>query len=493
MISGPSVSGDAGADPLRQRPGPGREQQHQQGHRQRGGAGLDRGVAERDLEEGDEQEEEAAERRVDDEGDAVGGAELARAEDLQRQHRVGAAALVDEEGDEGEDAAGRSDEDRRRGAPFRRLDQRVGGAGEAERRQHGAAEVEAATGGDRVAALGHVPGRRPGDEGADRQVDQEDRPPGDRPDQVAAEQRPDRRRDPAQPRPGADRAGAVAGPEAGLDDRQAARGQQRPADPLQQPGEDQHLGVGGDRAEQRGEGEEADAEDEDPPPPVAVAERAAEQDQRGQGQQVAVEDPLQGAGAGAEVAADVGQGDVDDGAVEEGHPRAGDGRPPSSQRPPELSKSRPEPRLDRLRPQAHRSSSGGSACGPSGYISRSCSSLISRVLVMASAGAPTTSQSWSAVGVVEELAHRARLDQQRVQRRQGQRLAAVDPHPAAALEQHVELLLGEVAVLGRGLPGRQAPQPRPQLARLELLAEVGVLTDIWFEGRQKASAARSRR
>ena len=159
----------------------------------------------------------------------------------------------------------------------------------------------------------------------DRQVDDEDRPPGDRADQVAAEQRPERRRHAAQPRPGADRAGAVAGPEAGLDDRQAAGRQQGAADPLDQPGDDQQLGARRDRAEQRGGGEEADAEDEDAPPPVAVAERAAEQDQRGEGQQVAVEDPLQGAGAGAEVAADVRQGDVDDGAVEEGHPRAGDG------------------------------------------------------------------------------------------------------------------------------------------------------------------------
>ena len=65
--------------------------------------------------------------------------------------------------------------------------------------------------------------------------------------------------------------------------------------------------------------------DEDAAAPVAVAERPAEQDQRGERQQVAVEDPLQGAGRCVEVAADVGQRDVDHGAVEEGHPRAQDG------------------------------------------------------------------------------------------------------------------------------------------------------------------------
>src|SRR5262249_44337482 len=71
--------------------------------------------------------------------------------------------------------------------------------------------------------------------------------------------------------------------------------------------------------------EGADPDHEHAAAPVAVAERAAEQDQRGQRQQVAVEDPLQRAGAGAEVLADLRQRDVDDGAVEERHPRAGDG------------------------------------------------------------------------------------------------------------------------------------------------------------------------
>ena len=207
----------------------------------------------------------------------------------------------------------------------RRLDQRVGGAGEPERRQRRAAQVDPAaspSGRCSPARAGSPPRRRRSPIGrlitkiARQEIGA---------DQVAAEQRPERRRHPAQPRPGADRAGAVAGPEAGLDDRQAARRQQRPADALDEPGEDQQLRARRHRAEQRGDGEEPDAEDEDAPPPVAVAERAAEQDQRGQGQQVAVEDPLQGAGAGAEVAADVRQGDVDDGAVEEGHPRAGDG------------------------------------------------------------------------------------------------------------------------------------------------------------------------
>src|SRR5213076_2230307 len=75
-------------------------------------------------------------------------------------------------------------------------------------------------------------------------------------------------------------------------------------------------------AEQRGEREQADSEDEDSSPSVSVAERSSEQYQRRERQQVAVEDPLQRGGRGVEIAADVGQRDVDYGAVEKRHPRA---------------------------------------------------------------------------------------------------------------------------------------------------------------------------
>ena len=167
-----------------------------------------------------------------------------------------------------------------------------------------------------VPGLGNVAGGHHGHEQADRDVDQEDRPPGDRLDQVAAEQRAERRGDAAEPRPRPDRPGPVALPEARLDHRQAARGEQGAADALQQPGGDQRVGARGDRAEQRRRGEPGDADHEDPPPAVAIPERPTEQDQGGEGEQVAVQDPLQGARLGSEVLADARQGDVDDGAVE---------------------------------------------------------------------------------------------------------------------------------------------------------------------------------
>ena len=51
------------------------------------------------------------------------------------------------------------------------------------------------------------------------------------------------------------------------------------------------------------------------------------------------------------------------------------------------------------------------------------------------------------------------------------RFAVADPHAAGPLEQDVELLLDGMAVPRRGLSGLQAPEPRPQVHRLELLPQ----------------------
>ena len=70
-------------------------------------------------------------------------------------------------------------------------------------------------------------------------------------------------------------------------------------------------------------------DDEDPPPPVEVAERASQQQQRRERHEIGVESPLQPGETPAEVLADVRQGDVDDGGVEEGDARAGHAWPRS--------------------------------------------------------------------------------------------------------------------------------------------------------------------
>jgi len=87
--------------------------------------------------------------------------------------------------------------------------------------------------------------------------------------------------------------------EAGLDDGQAARCQQGPADALQRSGGDQQRQRRCEAAQQRRQREQMAADDEDAPPPEAVAQRAAQQDERSQRERVAVDDPLQAADAAA--------------------------------------------------------------------------------------------------------------------------------------------------------------------------------------------------
>ena len=101
---GPIVIGSRGADALRERARPRREQEHQQRHRHQRRARLERRVAQRELELEHDHEQRAAERAVHRERRAVGAAELPVAEQPQRQHRVRAAVLDDEERDDRADA-----------------------------------------------------------------------------------------------------------------------------------------------------------------------------------------------------------------------------------------------------------------------------------------------------------------------------------------------------------------------------------------------------
>ena len=153
----------------------------------------------------------------------------------------------------------------------------------------------------------------------DRHVEQERPAPSGTADERAAQEGTDRAGRTAESRPRADRRGAVVGAEAGLDDREAARCEERAADTLQDACADEHLDVRRDPANQRRECEPRRADHEDLAAADAVAERAAEQDQRRECEQVAGEHPLQRAHACMEVATDVGQRDVDDRGVERRH------------------------------------------------------------------------------------------------------------------------------------------------------------------------------
>ena len=84
-----------------------------------------------------------------------------------------------------------------------------------------------------------------------------------------------------------------------------------------------------------------------------------------------------------------------------------------------------------------------------------------------------TSHKRVVVGVVEDLSDRLRIDHDRRQR--GEREQVVrDANPSGALEHHVQLGLPAVAVPRGGLARTQSPEPRAELARLELLGDVGV-------------------
>ena len=241
-------------------------------------------------------------------------------EDVERQHRVPLAPLDDDEGDQGRDADDGADRHQQR--PRAGLDQRRRHAAEADRAERGAGQVETGEAGpDRPAARDSSR-----DSGTWRsatttasaasgmlirkircQSISTSQPPTNGPTAAA---------DAAEPRPGADRAAPVVRVERRRDDRQAARRQQRAADALQHPAGDQQLDAGRQPAERGREREPDDPDDEDPAPPVLVAERAAEQDERGERERVAVHRPLQAGEVGAEVAADRGQRDVDDGGVD---------------------------------------------------------------------------------------------------------------------------------------------------------------------------------
>ncbi len=344
---------DAGADALRQSSGAGREKQHEHRDRDGGGARLQGGVAEHGLQLDDDEEERDAQRRVHDEGRAVGPAELPRLEDVERDERRLHAHLDERERDERDEPDEAGEDHERRPAVGRALDQCEHDAGEAERRRAGADEVRprARLG---VVALGHVAHRHPQRDGGERDVDEEHETPGDGVDEPTAQERADRSGDPSQSRPCADRRAVVLGTEAGGDQREAAGNEHRAAHTLEGSRRDQCADARRKAAQHGRDGEPHEPDHEHAPPAVLVAERAAQQEQRAQRQQVAVERPLQTRQPAAEIVPDVGQRHVDDRRVEERDARAEDGgedHPPPARRP-ELDELRGSGRTGRLRHEA---------------------------------------------------------------------------------------------------------------------------------------------
>ena len=207
----------------------------------------------------------------------------------------------------------------------RGLDEPVGQAGQEQRRPARAPTLSTrpALVGSRVSGTWRAV--MASDRRRHREVDVEDPAPGPDGEEVAADERAGRRRDAAQPRPGADGAGAVLGAERGLQDGEAGRGEERPADALDHPGRDEQPGARGHAAAGRRDGEPDDPDGEDALAAVAVAEGSPEEEEGGQRERVAGDDPLQRADAAVELAADGGERDADDGRIEKGDAGAEDG------------------------------------------------------------------------------------------------------------------------------------------------------------------------
>ena len=109
------------------------------------------------------------------------------------------------------------------------------------------------------------------------------------------------------------------GGERGRDQRQRRGRGQCGTEALQSSSGEQQRFVGRQAAEQRGDAEDDQADHEDPAPSVEVTEAAAEQQQAAEGQRVAGDHPGQVGAGDVEIGLDVGQRDVDDGAVQHHH------------------------------------------------------------------------------------------------------------------------------------------------------------------------------
>ncbi len=201
------------------------------------------------------------------------------------------------------------------------VDEQFGDAEHGDRAQRQAQRIQRP--GRPVSGLRHEHrrGQRQGDH---RQVHQEDPPPAQGVDQRAADQRADRRGEPEDARPEADRPG----PAHRIVDRRGQRGQrvgaeQRGAAALHHPDGDQLVGAAGQRTAQRADPEHQQPRAEHGAPPEPVPDGPGQEQQHREGQRVGVHHPGQLRGAGGEFGTEGGQGDVHRGRVEAGDEQRG--------------------------------------------------------------------------------------------------------------------------------------------------------------------------
>ena len=188
---------------------------------------------------------------------------------------------------------------------------------------------------DRRPALAQEP-RADGEDGhADRQVDEEDPRPAQVRGEDAAEQHADGAADAGDRTPHGERDVPVAPlAEGGDDDRERCRREQRAAQALQRPRDDQRAFRPGEPGKQRAEREHRDACHEQPPASEQVGQATAQQQHAAEQDRVGGDHPLQALLREMKVVLDRRQGDVHDRDVEDDHELRGNGHRQDKPAPP---------------------------------------------------------------------------------------------------------------------------------------------------------------
>ena len=275
---------------VRVAPGQRRADQHADRHRRELQTREDRVVADRALEVEDEQERQREPREPAEERGRRGRREPAVLEEREVEHRVARAALDDDE-----------ERQQHRGRHQRHDRQRVGPAHDAAARD---AEREAGQADDERERAPPVEAllplrrhelaqdeRRPcRSEQAERQVEPEDPVPGDG-DERAAEHRPDDEADGGDHDVRAHRQAELLARERVGDERRGVGEDQRRADALEDPPEDQARAAGREAGAQRRQREHEEAQDVGPLAPEDVGQAPERQHENGRRDHVREDHP----------------------------------------------------------------------------------------------------------------------------------------------------------------------------------------------------------
>ena len=210
----------------------------------------------------------------------------------QRQDRLGRPPLDEHEPHQQDDGRGQ-DHDARRRVPVPHhaaLEQPEQQQRTADREQDRAAVVDPVAGLVRDLLL-EPADQHPGGRDPERDVHEEDPPPGDEVREHTAEGRADERRDPPDAGDVALHLGPLRDRVDVADDRHADRLDRARAQPLHEPERDQRRHAPGEPAQHRPEHEQPDAEKHDRLPAALVRELAVDRHRHGLGEQVDREQP----------------------------------------------------------------------------------------------------------------------------------------------------------------------------------------------------------